>query len=100
MATVIVPEPSEGAGGTPAGPPASLAIETHGLRKHYGDFVAVDGLDLAVRESQVYGLLGPNGAGKTTTTRMPVGLTEPTDRTASVRGCYRTQRPLKVERHV
>ncbi|HEY7061284.1 MAG TPA: ABC transporter ATP-binding protein [Chloroflexota bacterium] len=100
MAAVILPEPSEGLGGTPSGPPERLAIETHGLRKHYGDFVAVDGLDLAVREGEVYGLLGPNGAGKTTTILMLLGLTEPTAGIASVLGCDPTHDPLKVKRLV
>ncbi len=44
-----------------------LVIEVRGLRKAYGSFVAVDGVDLDVRRGEVFGLLGPNGAGKTTT---------------------------------
>jgi len=43
------------------------AIEVDGLRKLYGDTVAVDGLDLTVRRGEIFALLGPNGAGKTTT---------------------------------
>ena len=43
------------------------AIEVDGLRKIYGDTVAVDGLDLSVRRGEIFALLGPNGAGKTTT---------------------------------
>jgi ABC-2 type transport system ATP-binding protein len=43
------------------------AIEVNGLRKLYGDNVAVDGLDLIVRRGEIFALLGPNGAGKTTT---------------------------------
>ena len=43
------------------------AIEVDGLRKIYGDTVAVDGLDLSVRQGEIFALLGPNGAGKTTT---------------------------------
>jgi ABC-2 type transport system ATP-binding protein len=42
-------------------------IEVEGLRKSFGEFTAVDGLSLQVREGTVLGLLGPNGAGKTTT---------------------------------
>ena len=45
-------------------------IQAHGLRKHYGDFVAVDGIDFAVGPGEFFGILGPNGAGKTTTIRM------------------------------
>jgi ABC-2 type transport system ATP-binding protein len=78
-------------------PADSLAIETTDLAKHYGSFVAVDGLDLTVREGEVFGLLGPNGAGKTTTILMLLGLTEPTAGTARVLGCDPTREPLKVK---
>jgi ABC-2 type transport system ATP-binding protein len=53
-------------------------IELRGLRKHYGKFVAVDGLDLTVYRGDVYGFLGPNGAGKSTTIRMMLSLVKPT----------------------
>jgi ABC-2 type transport system ATP-binding protein len=46
------------------------AITARGLRKRYGDVVALDGLDLDVEQGSVMGLLGPNGAGKTTTVRI------------------------------
>ena len=49
-------------------------IRTHALTKRYGELVAVDGLDLDVREGDVYGFLGANGSGKTTTVRMLLGL--------------------------
>jgi ABC-2 type transport system ATP-binding protein len=49
---------------------ASPAIEIRGLRQHFGDTVAVDGIDLTVQRGEVFGLLGPNGAGKTTTIRL------------------------------
>jgi ABC-2 type transport system ATP-binding protein len=58
-------------------------IETVGLTKKFGDFTAVDRVDLSVREGEVLALLGPNGAGKTTTVRMlassrlPVGRASP-----------------------
>ncbi|MGH7132890.1 MAG: ABC transporter ATP-binding protein [Phycisphaerales bacterium] len=47
------------------------------IRKNFGDLVAVDGLNLHVREGEVFGLLGPNGAGKTTTISMAIGLLLP-----------------------
>ncbi|MEU8297870.1 ABC transporter ATP-binding protein [Micromonospora sp. NPDC048909] len=50
-----------------------LAISVRGLRKAYGDNVAVAGLDLDVRRGEVFALLGPNGAGKTTTVEILEG---------------------------
>jgi ABC-2 type transport system ATP-binding protein len=52
-------------------------VLTKGLTRRYGDFTAVDGLDLEVRAGEVFGLLGPNGAGKTTTIKMLVTLLPP-----------------------
>ena len=57
-----------------AAPPA---LRVTGLRKSFGDVVAVDGLDLTVHAGECFGLLGPNGAGKTTTIEICEGLTEP-----------------------
>ncbi|MDG2125356.1 MAG: ABC transporter ATP-binding protein [Verrucomicrobiales bacterium] len=53
------------------------ALRTSGLRREFGRFAAVDGLDLNVREGEIYGFLGVNGAGKTTTIRMLMGITAP-----------------------
>ena len=54
------------------------AIETKGLTMRYGQFTAVDGVDLKVDAGEVYGLLGPNGSGKTTIIKMLCGLLKPT----------------------
>jgi ABC-2 type transport system ATP-binding protein len=62
------------------------AIQTNGLTKEFGDVVAVDALDLEVREGEVFGFLGPNGAGKSTTINVLLGFTEPTGGTATVLG--------------
>jgi ABC-2 type transport system ATP-binding protein len=51
-----------------------LAIAVRGLRKSYGDFEAVRGIDFEVHQGEVFGLLGPNGAGKTTTVEILEGL--------------------------
>jgi len=53
------------------------ALSLHGLRKTFGDVVAVDSLDLEVPPGECFGLLGPNGAGKTTTIEICEGLTAP-----------------------
>ncbi|MEO8192602.1 MAG: ABC transporter ATP-binding protein [Gemmatimonadales bacterium] len=55
---------------------SAYALVTRGLKKSYGDVLAVDGLDLEVRTGECFGLLGPNGAGKTTTIEICEGLLE------------------------
>jgi len=63
-----------------------LAVRCVSLFKRYGDVVAVNGLDLAVRAGECFGLLGPNGAGKTTTVEVLEGLTPPDSGTIEVLG--------------
>jgi len=72
-------------------------IETKDLTKKYGDFVAVDSLNLRVEPGEVFGLLGPNGAGKTTTILMLLGLTEPTSGQVQVLGFDPTHQPLSIK---
>jgi ABC-2 type transport system ATP-binding protein len=67
-------------------PASELAVETTRLTKHFGDLVAVESVDLAVRAGTVLALLGPNGAGKTTMVRMLATLSAPTSGTAVVCG--------------
>jgi ABC-2 type transport system ATP-binding protein len=64
----------------------SPAIEARGLVKVYGETRALDGIDLTIGRSQVFGFLGPNGAGKTTTIRILATLTRPDGGTARVLG--------------
>ena len=66
--------------------PATLAIETHGLRKAYGDKIAVHDVTISVPEGEVFGFLGPNGAGKSTTMKMLLGLAFPTSGSATLLG--------------
>jgi daunorubicin resistance ABC transporter ATP-binding subunit len=63
-----------------------VAIETRGLTKRFGEFVAVDSLDFEVEVGTVVALLGPNGAGKTTVVRMLATLLAPDGGTARVAG--------------
>ncbi|HEY0371817.1 MAG TPA: ABC transporter ATP-binding protein [Thermoanaerobaculia bacterium] len=62
-------------------------IQIRGLRKTYGNVVALDGLDLDVHEGEMFGLLGPNGAGKTTTIGVLTTRVKPTAGTAVVADC-------------
>lgn len=52
-------------------------IETKNLTKRFGEVLAVDALNINVRQGEIYGFLGPNGAGKTTTVKMILGLMHP-----------------------
>jgi ABC-2 type transport system ATP-binding protein len=62
------------------------AIETVGLRRAFGQMVAVDGLDLTVDAGTFFGFLGPNGAGKSTTIKMLTGLLGPSAGSARILG--------------
>ena len=62
------------------------AILTEGLRKSYGEVLALDGVDLAIPHGTVFGLLGPNGAGKTTCVRILTTLLVPDSGRAEVGG--------------
>jgi len=75
-----------------------VAIEAKSLTKRYGEFTAVNNLNLRVYEGEFFGLLGPNGAGKTTTVKMLTGLTKPTEGEALIMGANIMERPIDVKR--
>jgi ABC-2 type transport system ATP-binding protein len=78
-----------------------LAIEGKGLRKVFPKgVVAVDGIDLEIREGEIFGFLGPNGAGKSTTIRMLTTLLRPTDGDARVAGLDVVQQATEVRRTI
>jgi ABC-2 type transport system ATP-binding protein len=76
------------------------AIETHGLRKSFGDFEAVRGIDLLVPRGSFYGFLGPNGAGKSTTIKCLTGLLRPTGGTFRILGMDPLADPVGVKRQI
>ena len=76
------------------------AIETHALTRRFGPRTAVDGLDLTVRQGELFALLGVNGAGKTTTLRMLSGLLQPTSGEADILGFRLTQQPQEIKRRI
>ena len=78
----------------------SDVVTTRNLVKRYGNFTAVDDLNLNLREGEIFGLLGPNGAGKTTTILMLMGLTEPTAGSVRVLGFDPVRQPIHVKRVV
>ena len=74
-----------------------FAIVVEGLRKRYGNLVAVDGISFRVKEREIFGLLGPNGAGKTTTVEILEGLRGADDGQAIVAGIDVRKDPDKVK---
>jgi len=76
------------------------AIEVSSLRKRYGDFEALRGIDIAVRRGEVFGLLGPNGAGKTTCVEILEGYRSRTDGTVSVLGHDPALREIELRRRI
>ncbi|MBN2800478.1 MAG: ABC transporter ATP-binding protein [Deltaproteobacteria bacterium] len=79
---------------------ADLALSSEALTKRFGDFVAVDQLDLRVERGTIFGFLGANGAGKTTTIRMLCGLLAPTSGEALVDGVDVGRRPEEVKARI
>ena len=80
-----------------AADPAQPVIRVDGLRKSYGDRVAVDGISFEVRAGEVLGILGPNGAGKTTTVEILEGLRGADAGTAEVAGVDVLRQPDAVK---
>jgi ABC-2 type transport system ATP-binding protein len=78
----------------------SPAIEVHDLRKRYGSYEAVRGIDIAVQRGEVFGLLGPNGAGKTTTVEILEGYRPRSGGEVSVLGHDPGRRPRELRTRI
>ena len=78
----------------------SMAVETFDLVRRFGDFTAVDHINLRVRRGSFFGFLGPNGAGKSTTIKMLTGLLGPTSGKVLVLGRDLEAEPLEVKRRI
>ncbi|MBI5689926.1 MAG: ABC transporter ATP-binding protein [Verrucomicrobia bacterium] len=76
------------------------AIQASGLRRTFGELVAVESLDLEIAEGEIFGLVGPDGAGKTTTMRMLTGILPPSAGRAAVAGCDVASDPERLKEHV
>jgi ABC-2 type transport system ATP-binding protein len=74
----------------------TTAVDATGLVKSFGEFRAVDGIDLEVRQGEIFGVLGPNGAGKTTMLRMLATLLPIDDGRASLFGVDVAREPHRV----
>jgi len=77
---------------------SSVVVEN--LVKRFGDFVAVDHINLETRKGEIFGFLGPNGAGKSTTIRMLCGLLKPTSGRAVVAGYDVSREPESVRQNI
>jgi ABC-2 type transport system ATP-binding protein len=81
-------------------PEISNSVVVESLVKRFGDFTAVDSINLEVRKGEVFGFLGPNGAGKSTTIRMLCGLLKPTSGHAAVAGFDVSHEPEAVRQNI
>jgi ABC-2 type transport system ATP-binding protein len=77
-----------------------IVVQTRGLTKRYGDFVALDHLSIELQRGRILGFIGPNGAGKTTPIKILVGLSRPTEGSASIAGVDCTRDAKKIKRLV
>ena len=76
------------------------AVVTEGIARRFGDFWAVDGVELSIAEGEIYGFLGPNGAGKSTTIKMLTGLLAPTQGRIRILGLDLAENPIEVKRQI
>ena len=77
-------------------PLTDIVIEAEGITVRFGDFTAVDNIDIHVKEGEIYGFLGPNGAGKTTTVKVLTTMMKPTAGKVAIGGFHADTEPTKA----
>lgn len=75
-------------------------LEVLGLRRVYGNLIAVNGIEFSLQPGDIFGFIGSNGAGKTTTIRMLATLLEPTAGTARLNGFDVVRQPMEIKRRI
>jgi ABC-2 type transport system ATP-binding protein len=78
----------------------NIAVSVENLEKKFGDFTAVNRINFAVQQGEIFGFLGPNGAGKSTTIRMLCGIISPTSGSGQVGGFNITKEQHKIKEHI
>jgi len=78
----------------------TMIIETKALTKRFGDFTAVDQVNLNVGAGEIFGLIGPNGAGKSTLIKMLTTLLPPSSGSATIAGFDLAKQPQKIRAHI
>ena len=76
------------------------AVSVRGLTRRFGDFIAVNAIDLEVARGEIFGFLGPNGAGKSTTIRMLCGILQPSAGEGLVAGCDVMRQPELIKTRI
>lgn len=95
-----VPFPHIRREGSPPGQNGATAMKATGLFKKFGNFVAVDNVDLELKHGEIFGLLGANGAGKTTTIKMLCGLLRPSSGSVMLGGETSNLRSKKLRKRI
>lgn len=75
-------------------------VTVKNLKKRFGKFVALDGMDFEIKEGELYGFVGPNGAGKTTTMRIMAGLLRADEGVVDIDGVDALREPKKIKRMI
>ena len=76
------------------------AIELDHLTRNFGDFIAVNHINLKIKQGSIYGFLGPNGSGKSTTIRMLCGIISPTGGSGRILGMDIAKDTEKIKHHI